>query len=143
MEEPTMELAAPLRVSDASQTPFEPPPGMAVAPDGALLDAYSRTGVDVAARVGPAVVDIALRKPAPERMRRQRRAVPEMGGAGSGFIYTPDGFILTNSHVVSGASRIEVSLADGRMFQAELVGDDPDTDLAVIRIHGSEFAVAA
>ena len=96
--------------------------------DDALLDSYSRTVVNVARKVSEAVVQIKVDKPQ-RKPRRRGRSQPY--GTGSGFIISTDGFIVTNSHVVNGARKIQVSLQDGRQFTAELIGDDPATDIAV------------
>ena len=98
------------------------------ADDQALLDSYSQAVIDVVDRVGPAVVRLAVRNGDPARPGEPR------GGSGSGVILAPDGLILTNSHVAGTASRIEVTTADGQDLHARLVGDDPDTDLALIRV---------
>jgi S1-C subfamily serine protease len=138
-----------------------PPPS-----DGDLLDAYSNAVIGAAERISPSVVfiEVFLREDkaktagqdtakAPESDKSVTPSEPpsndgrepsarERSGTGSGFIFTPDGFILTNSHVVHDASRIEVALLDGTRYEASLIGDDPDTDLAVIRITASNLVPA-
>lgn len=107
----------------------------------ALLDAYSQAVIRVADRVSPAVVGVHVSRNVPPQARRSG-LLPEISGTGSGVIITPDGYILTNSHVVHNARRIEVSLTDGRTVPAEVVGDDPHTDLAVLRIAAPDLTVA-
>jgi len=106
------------------------------------MDAYSRAVINAAEMVSPSVVYIEILQAAASRSKNASRVRPEARGSGSGFIFTPDGFILTNSHVVHGARRIEVTVADGRKFLADLIGDDPDTDLAVIRINAPNLVPA-
>jgi len=103
--------------------------------DDALLDAYSGAVVAASERVGPTVVHVEVAQAAGAGAPRR--------GTGSGFVFTPDGFILTNSHVVHGSPRIRVSFADGASQDADLVGDDPDTDVAVIRVAGHQLPAAA
>jgi S1-C subfamily serine protease len=106
-------------------------PILANVPDEAdVLDAYSKAVVSVVEQVGPAVVSIAAGG-------RTTPGQPERTGAGSGVLITPDGYVLTNSHVVHAAGRLEVTLTDGRTLGATTVGDDPATDLAVIRVSAS------
>jgi S1-C subfamily serine protease len=102
--------------------------------DLSLLDAYSRSVVDVVKKVSPSVVNIEILRRLPAHLAHRTPTGHQQAGSGSGFIFTPDGFTLTNSHVVHGAERIEVTLADGSHYAATLIGDDPDTDLAVLRI---------
>jgi S1-C subfamily serine protease len=112
----------------------------AVPDDSLLLDAYSRAVIGAVEKVSPSVVNIEVH----QSVRSRPRAAPEeRRGGGSGFIFTPDGLILTNSHVVHDASRVEVTVADGRRFPARTIGDDPATDLAIIQIHGASLVAAS
>jgi len=110
--------------------------------DEQLLDAYSQAVISVVEKVSPAVVNIDVQRQLKGRRRNNQSFAQEVQGNGSGFIFTRDGYILTNSHVVHDASKIEVALSDGRRFPAEIIGDDPDTDLAVIRIHAPNLVAA-
>jgi S1-C subfamily serine protease len=110
--------------------------------DDELLDAYSRAVTGVAESISPSVVNIEVGHQVRGRASNEARSREVKTGSGSGFVFTPDGFILTNSHVIHRASRIEATLSDGRSIPAELIGDDPETDLAVVRIGASGLAPA-
>jgi len=99
------------------------------AADERLLDAYSTAVSAAVARVAPAVAHV-----------RVERAKSRHAGSGSGFVLTPDGYLVTNSHVVSGAAALEVTLPDGRTAAAHVVGDDPDSDLAVLKVAAGDLA---
>ena len=102
--------------------------------DTALLDHYSRTVIGALERVRQAVVYISVERHTPGNSHGRGTR----GGTGSGFLFTPDGYLLTNSHVVHGATHIRVTLAEGATYDADLVGDDPSSDLAVLRIGSAE-----
>ena len=107
--------------------------------DTELLDAYSRAVMGAVDHVGPSVVKVDVEVAREQTKRRRREPV---SGSGSGFVFTPDGLILTNSHVVSSAARISVATPDGRHLDADLVGDDPHTDLAVLRVTAPDLIAA-
>jgi S1-C subfamily serine protease len=107
--------------------------------DAGLLDAYSRAVTGVVAIVGPAVVHIRVKK----MMPRPGMSSPEVEGGGSGLVITPDGYIVTNSHVVEDVSSAEVSLADGTAYAAEIISQDKATDIALLRVSGSGLPMAS
>jgi S1-C subfamily serine protease len=125
-------MIAPISDEFRPQTPTTPN-RLDAADDASLLDAYSQAVIRAAEMVSPSVVNIEVQGnlgPADGEGRGRRRT----SGSGSGFVLTPDGFVLTNSHVVHEADSIHVTLADGHRCEARLVGDDSDSDLAVIRV---------
>jgi len=114
--------------------------------DSTLLDAYSTAVTGAVERMGPSVVNIEVHQKVHQSGRARSGEPRERHGGGSGFVFTPDGLILTNSHVVHEAARIAVTLADGRRMPATLIGDDPASDLAVIRLdqpHSGEPGLTA
>jgi len=125
--------------NQSSQSTGAAPP--IIQSDDDLLDAYSAAVTAAAERVSPSVVNVEIRQRPDNRQPSPSRPM-ELRGSGSGFVFTPDGFILTNSHVVHRASRLGVTLPDGRSFEAHLIGEDPDTDLAVIRVNADGLVPA-
>ena len=121
-------------IASAELEPFE-------AADASALDAYSQAVVRAVERVGPAVVHLEVIGAPPTDTRRGRPS--DAHGAGSGFFFTPDGFLLTNSHVARGARQVRATLADGGTYAAYPVGDDPETDLAVLKVDHPAPAYAA
>jgi S1-C subfamily serine protease len=111
-------------LDDQAEAPAPSTLGAAPPDEAALLDAYSQAIMGVVDRVGPAVVRIDV----------WHRANAARAGSGSGVIVAPDGLVLTNSHVVGGAARVELMTTEGRSLTARVVGDDPDTDLALLRV---------
>jgi S1-C subfamily serine protease len=105
-----------------------------------IFDAYSQAVIHAVERAGSAVVSVGLAMRVPEQLKR--RGVPEIKSLGSGVIITPDGYVLTNSHVVQSAEKIEVRLQDGRNYTARIVGNDPHSDLAVVSILESGLPTA-
>jgi len=122
-------VVVPLQHGDASR---EPSPPERVDGDAPLLDAYSRAVTAAVARVAPAVAHVSVARPRGSRAARD--------GSGSGFVIAPDGYLVTNSHVAAGAVSIEVTLADGHTAPAAIVGDDPHSDLAVLKIGAGDLA---
>jgi S1-C subfamily serine protease len=120
--------------------PRAAPAASPAADDDLLLDAYSRAVTGVVERVSPSVVNIEVHQAAGRTRSGETR---ERRGGGSGFVFTPDGLILTNSHVVHDARRIEVTLADGRRMPGTAIGDDPASDLAVVRVDEPGLTAAA
>jgi S1-C subfamily serine protease len=112
-------------IGDTEPNPAAASISPASAEDLLLLDAYSRAVIGAVDRVGPAVLHLQI-----------SGVKDGSGAAGSGVVFTPDAYVLTNSHVVSGARKIQATFPDGRSLTANQVGDDPDTDLAVLRLDG-------
>jgi S1-C subfamily serine protease len=116
---------------------------MTMASDAVLLDAYSQAVMAAVDQVGPSVVNVNVRRRQRTGARERRRGGRgDQGGSGSGFAFSTDGLILTNSHVIEDAGEIAVTTADGERCLADVVGDDPHTDLAVLKVTSSSLPAA-
>ena len=137
----------PLSTSSSDRSTARPEPGFHD-DTRELLDAYSATVTAVVENVSPSVVKIDVthhsirRRGFGQHRREENENSRPVTGSGSGVIFTPDGFVLTNSHVIHDAASINVIFADGRELKGELIGEDPFTDLAVVRINGQDLPVA-
>ena len=133
-------VSSPLRdLSHPGEWNSESVPEAHAADDASLLDAYSTAVTGAVERVSPSVVNIEVHQAVSSSSRARSGEPQEQRGGGSGFVFTPDGLILTNSHVVHDAVRIAVTMADGRRMPATRIGDDPASDLAVIRLERPHF----
>jgi S1-C subfamily serine protease len=121
-----------MRLRTVSHPAANRQPARAARGDAEALDAYSRAVIAAVERVGPAVVSVGMARS--RQAGARQGGTRELRGTGSGVVITPDGYVLTNSHVVRGADRIEIRLPDGRAMPARAVGDDPHTDLAVLSV---------
>ena len=126
-------VAGAAEPADRDGPPRSGEPGAPV-PDEVLLDAYSRAVVAVVERIGPAVASLVV--------GGEGAPGAEPVGSGSGVVITPDGYLLTNSHVVRGARQLGATLTDGRRLAARTVGDDPATDLALVQLQASGLPYA-
>lgn len=135
-------VVPPVELLSFQSTPVVTDPIEKHEDDGALLDAYSRAVISAVDAVKDSVVGIEVQQRLTRWRGQEGESTPTVRGGGTGFIFTPDGFILTNSHVVHDAEKIEVTLADGSRHRALLIGSDPDTDLAVIRISAHKLPAA-
>jgi S1-C subfamily serine protease len=124
--------ASPIRGAATTEAPAETE----------IFDAYSQAVIRAAETISPAVVNLEISRRPGMRPDRAEGPEPRPDGSGSGFIFTPDGYVMTNSHVVHGAGQITVTFNDGRRMPAALIGDDPDTDLAIIRVSANGLPAA-
>ncbi|MBI3810647.1 MAG: trypsin-like peptidase domain-containing protein [Nitrospirae bacterium] len=138
----TLEWVSQNESTNGLEAVEKPAPESSPDADHHLLDAYSRSVIAAADAVSPSVVYIEVHQAQRGKALIDPRRPREPRGTGSGFIFTKDGLIMTNSHVVHGAAEIEVTISDGGRFVADIVGDDPETDLAVIRISAANLTPA-